>query len=65
MIVWKRTFTIHTSWGLGVIEKLMPREDVTRTLTHMCQFGMTSNVGCKGSAFGPVLKPIGFMTKSP
>ena len=43
----------------------MARDDVTRTLTHMCQFGMTSNIGGKGSELGPVLKPTGFMTNSP
>ena len=43
----------------------MAREDVTRTLTHVCQFGMKSNIGGKGSELGPVLKPTGFMTNSP
>ena len=41
---------LATSWGLGCIEKLMAREDVTRTLTQMWQFGMTSNVGSKARA---------------
>lgn len=54
-----------TSWGLECIKKPMAREDVTRTLTHMCKFGMTSNVGGKGSALGSVLKPTVFMTNSP
>ncbi len=36
---------LATSWGLDCISKLMNREDVTRVLTHMCQFGMTSRVG--------------------
>jgi hypothetical protein len=56
---------LASSWGLSCIEKLMAREDVTRTLTHMCQFGMTSNIGGNGSELGPVLKPTGFMTNSP
>ena len=56
---------LATSWGLSCTEKLMAREDVTRTLVHMCQFGMTSHVGGKGSGLGPVLKPTGFTTNSP
>ena len=55
---------LATSWGLNCIAKLMNRGDVTRVLTHMCQFGMTSRVGGKGSELGPVLKPTGFMTNS-
>ena len=42
---------LATSWGLDCIAKLMNREDVTRVLTHMCQFGMTSRAGGKGSEF--------------
>ena len=38
---------LASSWGLSFIEKLLAREDVTRTLTHMCQFGITSNIGGK------------------
>ena len=56
---------LATSWGLDCIEKLMAREDVTRMLTHKCQFGITSNVGGKVSALGPVLKPTGFITNRP
>ena len=43
---------LATSWSLLCIEKLMSRPDVTRVLTHMCQFGKTSNIGGKGSALG-------------
>ena len=46
---------LATSWGLDCVAKLMNREDVTRVLTHMCRFGMTSRVGGKGSELGPVL----------
>ena len=30
---------LATSWGLEHIEKLEKREDVTKVLTRMCQFG--------------------------
>ena len=50
---------LATSWGLGCVGKLMAREDVTRVLSHVCQFGMTSHIGGRGSGIGPVLKPPG------
>ena len=43
----------------------MALEDVTRVSTHMCQFGMTSRIGGKGSDLGSVMKPTDFMTNSP
>ena len=44
---------LATSWGLDCIGNIMAREDVTRVLTHMCQFGMTSHIGGRGSGLGP------------
>ena len=66
-----RFFFLHehpwlaTSSALSETDHLLADDDVYKVQTHMCQFGMTSNIGGKGSELGPVLKPKGFMTNSP
>ena len=53
---------LAASWFLPEVAEIMEFDDVQRVRTDMCQFGMTSRTGGVGSAFGQVLKPVGFLT---
>ena len=55
---------LATSWQLEGMQTLEAKNYVRKILTHMCQFGMVSRSGGKGSEPGPVLKPTGFLTNS-
>ena len=52
------------SWELDAMESLLADPRVKKVKTHMCQFGMTSRRGAKGSEEGPVKKPTGFASNS-